>query len=156
MTDAATLRALIEEMEKAAHPSKEMSRRIAKAIGWHRVEPRFARNKNGYWISPEQFRGTYGDGWPTLLQDGTDKHPDAPPFTYSIDSAVTLVPEGWGRRVCAIAPGADVEVTLHNSRHLDVRAKVFASHRHEPVATCLAALKARLSLLEGGNLAGER
>ena len=89
---------LIAALEAAEGPSRELDRKIAAIAGWHRVEPRFTRNhKHGAWIAPEDFIGVMSDGSPILDSlHGTTLHREVPPYTSSIDAALTLVPDGWG------------------------------------------------------------
>lgn len=64
---------------------------IARALGWVRVSPSEARNKSGHWVAPEDCR----DGKPVYDSlHGTDIHRAPPPWLWSIDAALTLVPEG--------------------------------------------------------------
>ncbi len=91
---------LLTELAGAA-PGKAIDRKIALSVGWHRVEPRYAKSKNGAWIAPEDFLGTYSSGAPILDgTHGTTVHRDVPDFTTSLDAALTLVPEGAG--VCLV------------------------------------------------------
>lgn len=70
---------------------------VAKAVGWQRITPsQMGRGKQGGWISPDDYLGRYSDGRPKLDSlHGTDIHLDPPAFLNSLDSALTLVPEGW-------------------------------------------------------------
>ena len=91
---------LLAALEAATGPSRELDRRIAKEIGWFRVEPRFTVNKKGGWIHPRDFCGTDGDGRPLLDSlHGTDIWPDVPAFSSSIDAALSVLPDGadWSR-----------------------------------------------------------
>lgn len=80
-----TLRTLAVRAE-AGETGRAFDRDIAKAIGWHRVEPRFSKSKKGGWIRPEDFRGTMSSGAPILDSlYGTDIWPDVPAFSTSLD-----------------------------------------------------------------------
>ncbi len=98
---AEEIAALVERLEAGSGPSREADRAIARLLGWHRVEPRFARNKHGAWISPEDFIGTYSDGSPKLDSlHGTTMHREVPGFTASLDAAVSI----WGTAVPDYVP----------------------------------------------------
>lgn len=85
---------IIKKLEKAEGPSKALNREIARAVGWHRVEPRHAGNKNGGWIAPEDFNGCYSDGAPIYDgMHGTTIAADVPNFTGSLDAAMALAPD---------------------------------------------------------------
>lgn len=90
---------LIERLEGAEKGSRELDREVARLFGWHRVEPRHARNKHGGWIAPEDFIGLYSDGSPKLDGlHGTSIYRDPPAFTTSLDAALALaerVLPGW-------------------------------------------------------------
>lgn len=60
-------------------------------------------------------------------------------FTSSIDAALTLVPEGFTRAVDATVPEAGIRVDLHGKNCNNY----FGDHKSEPIATCIAALRAR-------------
>lgn len=82
---------LIRGLEEAEAGSASLDREIARAFGWHRVEPRHARNKHGGWIAPEDFMGVYSDGSPVLDSlRGTSIWRDPPTFTTSLDAALAL------------------------------------------------------------------
>lgn len=83
---------LIERLEKAEGPSRELDALVCRATGWHRVEPRFTSNKKGGWIAPGDFIGTHSDGGPILdSMLGTTIHRDPAPFTSSLDAAMDLL-----------------------------------------------------------------
>ncbi len=88
---------LITSLEQAGEGSRELDGLLARHFGWHRVEPRFARNKAGGWIAPEDFLGVNSDGSPRLdgLR-GTDIHRDPPRLSQSLDAALALAERlGW-------------------------------------------------------------
>jgi hypothetical protein len=65
---------------------------IARALGWVRVTPSEARNKTGHWVAPEDCR----NGKPVYDSlHGTEVHRTPPLWLWSLDAALTLVPEGW-------------------------------------------------------------
>lgn len=100
MTDLADL---IARVEAATGPDREADRAIARMIGWHRVEPRFTRNRKGGWIAPEDFMGVEQSGAPRLDSlHGTSIWPDVPCFTATLDAALALaerVLPGWTARL---------------------------------------------------------
>ena len=80
MTNRETLRSLAEQVEALSGPSHEVECLIFEALGWTKVDnPTSAGGLFGRWYRP--------DGTMTG-QDGT------PRVTASIDSAISLVPEG--------------------------------------------------------------
>jgi hypothetical protein len=86
----AQIAALVARIE-AGETGRELDRAVARAVGWHRVEPRHTRVKNGGWIAPEDFRGVMSSGAPILDSlHGTDIHRDVPSFTTSIDAQAAL------------------------------------------------------------------
>ena len=157
---AGALEDLIRKLETATGPTKELDRAIARLIGWHRVEPRHARNRHGAWISPDEFLGVMSDGSPVISQsmDGTTMHRDVPDFTASIDAAVALaerVLPGHGRM------GAKGRCTpqeplygyqIYRSDILDDGAEPAligeAEHESEPICLVLATLRALRSIQE--------
>lgn len=137
-----TLDDLISRLEKATEGSRELNNLIAPIAGWHRVEPRYAGNKHGAWIAPQDWIGTMSDGSPILDgMHGTTLYREAPDFTRSLDAAMSLVPEGrsvivsdgiWsgGRAYAIVHPPQDTtKATCHATTM--------------PLALCIAALKAR-------------
>lgn len=78
MTDPATIASLADRIEKLTGPDYALDGEIAKAQGWNYSR----RDVTGHW------------GW---TRPGMPNHYNASPpaYTASIDSAMTLVPEGW-------------------------------------------------------------
>lgn len=73
---------------------------------------------------------------------------DSPHYTLSIDAAITIIPAGWTRAVDASAPEQGIDVDLFPPDALaETVEEIKASHLSEPIATCLAALRARASAL---------
>jgi hypothetical protein len=135
-----TIADLIERLEKATEGSKELDRLVARHAGWHRVEPKHARSKRGAWISPDDFMGVYSTGAPILDGlHGTTLWADPPAFSSSIDSALTLVPEGfqWQLRSVPTEEGFDY------SAQVDWRPNLHQQAATPAIALCIAALKAR-------------
>jgi hypothetical protein len=64
---------LIERLEKATGPSRELSDEVAMAVGWNKAEAMFNN-----WFAPDGRHQTYGS---------------PPHYTKSIDDAMTLLPE---------------------------------------------------------------
>lgn len=81
-TTRADLIALAARVEQAQGPDRELDAEIARAIGWK-------ESLSGRWWKPPG-----GDDWNFVL----------PPFTASLDAALTLVPEGW---IFAVHSGDD-------------------------------------------------
>lgn len=99
MNNTSGLAELIERVERAMGPDREIDRLIARLVGWHRVEPRFSRSRKGGWIAPEDFMGVESSGAPRLDSlHGTTIWPDVPAYTASIDAALVLLERvlpGW-------------------------------------------------------------
>lgn len=76
MTD---LRELVERLEAAEGPSRELDAEIARALGWKDVGIGPHAPQTVKWVRP----------------DGSETFNRLPAYTASIDAALTLVPEGW-------------------------------------------------------------
>ncbi len=85
MDKLAELHDLIQRLERATEPSRELDGEIALAIGWTNPPARYGMledERRSFWISPNE-------------------HPEAPwhsgpPFfTGNTDAAWSLIPEGW-------------------------------------------------------------
>ncbi len=61
----------------------------------------------------------------------------APPYTTSLDAALTLVPEGYGFAMCTVSSG-DYEATVQNGGE--------SVKQSLPLALCIAALRARQAM----------
>lgn len=136
---------MIEKLERADGPDRGLDRAIAKMIGWHRVEPRFTRSKHGAWISPDDWIGENSNGSPIL--DGlrrTTMYREVPSYTASIDTAMTLVPEGlmWSVQTDFGLPGrARLWGSVLPSQ---AAARSWNTDGATPaIALCIAALRAR-------------
>jgi hypothetical protein len=82
---------LVARLEAASVGSRELDGLLSRHFGWHRVEPRHARNKHGGWIAPEDFMGVNGDGSPRLDGlHGTSIYRDPPRLSQSLDAALAL------------------------------------------------------------------
>jgi hypothetical protein len=126
MTDLASL---IERIEQAEGPSVELNHEIAAAVGWRAVpNPTAAGGLVGKWWTPDQ------------------RMSELPPFTHSLDAAMTLVPEGalwtlepdtaWVRWIDHDHPaGVNEAQAGYNGREGKATA----------LALCAAALKARMT-----------
>ena len=97
--------------------SRELDEAIALAVGWTPLNGKYCGE---WWVDPR-------DGALKLL----------PPFTTSIDAAVTLVPEGFRWSVVKCRRDATASVGPEGS----VPAR--GSARTAPLAICIAALRAR-------------
>lgn len=66
---------------------------VASAFGWVRVPPSQSPKSKGHWIAPEDCR----DGKPVYDSlHGTALHQAPPPWLWSLDAAMTLVPDEHG------------------------------------------------------------
>jgi hypothetical protein len=136
---------LIAALEGAAEGRQGLDNLCAPFFGWHRVEPRFHRSRNGVpkcgWISPEEWRGENSDGSPILDSlYGTSINRDAPGFTRSIDAALSGIPKDW----LIDAVGAD-----HDGKYWGARFKLRGGFMlplgiavTAPLAICAARLRA--------------
>ncbi len=116
---------LIARLEAATGPDRELDVVIDMAQLNLRGDPATPVYYDGY--DKGNWRDTVG-----LLRT-------SPAYTASIDAALTLVPEGWTRDVDATAPEMGIAVALHGPNEK----RVVGDHENEPIATCIAALKAR-------------
>ena len=122
-----TLSSLIERLEKAEGASRELDVAVAEASGWQRRE-----SAHGvYWIAPH------------------GEFDVVPPYTSSIDAALTFVPEGsqwtieadtaWVRQLSA----TDVD---------EFQGGFFCrGGTCTAIAICIAALRAQAAIEGGGN-----
>lgn len=134
---------LIARLEQAGEGSRELDGKLARALGWHRVEPRFTRNKKGGWISPDEFLGVYPDGAPVYGQHGTSLHTDPPRWSTSCDAALALIGERLPGAVWRLGFDPDdgsmkAEIVTAAPECRAVR----ANHDAPAMALCLALLKA--------------
>lgn len=139
----AGMSALIARLEAAKEGGRELDGLVARAFGWHRVEPRHMRGKAGGWIAPQDFIGLHGDGSPMLDSlHGTDIHRDPPRVTTSIDAALALSER--------VLPGYLVNLCQSLDRwdaSLDSEDDVYAHGAHAKtgsLALCIAILRAKL------------
>ncbi len=125
-TPSAVLLALADRCERDfGHVMLNIA--IAKAIGWYSVQ--FG---SVVWRDPHHH-----------------DHVTVPDFTTSLDSAVTLVPEGWVvSDLCQTYETArDWHVALWQIGA--VESQVYGDAKTEPMARCAAALRARAAVAEG-------
>jgi hypothetical protein len=140
---------LAERCEQASGDDRTgLNAEIAAVVGWQRITPsqmgRGHRSKGG-WIAPEDYSGRHSDGKPILDSlHGTVIHRDPPPFTASLDAAMTLVPDG---------------LTIVLQWRFDWRAEVgYANVGNAvsgPLALCAAALRARAASCDGRPKGGD-
>ena len=130
MSAAQALSALLAELEAATGPSRELDAKIALAVGWRERDGMFGRE----WISPAHLMA------------------ELPFFTKSLDAAMTLVPpthfyllifgckaDGY---TCSL--GGD-ELRGEGIIHYADPAVLKAHAKTEPLALCIAAVRARLA-----------
>lgn len=77
------------------------------------------------WLFPDQ-------AWPLLRN-----------YTGSIDTALSLVPDGWTRAVDATCPEAGIDVEFFPPWD---NVSVKGTHEIEAIATCISAIKARCAV----------
>lgn len=126
------LNAIIEKLERAEGPSRELDSAIHYEV---RREP----DMEGRQIVGGSWRPDYGDSWGIWYE--------APPYTRSIDAALTLVPEGWQ---WTVSGRGTLPKTLSNQATLQRGEKPYYDSEEVDVsaatptlALCIAALKAR-------------
>ena len=145
------LRAIRAELAVLQVPSKAIDREMAKCIGWHRVEPRFARSKHGAWIAPEDWIGQMGDGSPILDSlHGTDMWPEVPHYTGDLEKTLawlnsTNASANWFLGKGQVGPTEPVfgAIILEGDREIGT-----GEHCSSPaIALCIAAVD---SLIGGG------
>lgn len=107
---------LVERLEAASEGSDGLDYEIHEALGWQ-------DNDECGWS-----RG-----------DERTERTDWPSYTRSLDAALTLIPAGYTRTVDASAPDLGIDVEIYG-----VAGDIKGTHVSEPIATCIAALKARL------------
>ena len=129
MTD---LSQLIERLEKAKGPDRELDALIAIKIGGAvRITTGHGTRHQVLWPDNEIAQG--GD---------IEMLPDVPLYTASIDAALTLVPEGWSFEVRASAVGdkGQANVWHYLKEYHAYSQRECAS---PAIALCIAALRAR-------------
>lgn len=133
---------LIERLERAEWPSRELDAEIDAFLGWAPLaNPTSAGGLIDMMVSPS----------------GETVRRTVPHYTASIDAALTLVPEGWriagfveygngmkwkGRIYCALVPSDLSHLPRTYAAHS--AAAVRCDHAATPaIALCIAALKAK-------------
>lgn len=119
---------LISRLEAATEGNAELDCEIACLVKFPHLRP----------ARPDDFDGRYGDYAGYLKVEHGFLLPDR--YTRSLDAALTLVPAGWVRAVDATVPGGGIIVELVNDETNRITS---ADHVSEPIATCIAALRAR-------------
>lgn len=135
MRTLADLTALIERLEKAGGPSRELDAQIAYAVQLDRSD---VHNREFVTVferhGPEEM-GRVADTW------------NIPKYTASIDAALTLVPEGWSKTIDEYADGRGVARCWGKAAPGEPFGRGPDTHHVEactaPLALCIAALKAR-------------
>jgi hypothetical protein len=138
MSDLPTLKSLLERVEKATGPDRELDLEIANVAGWR---------CDGDWLyTPSGAMAAFND--------------DSPPrYTASLDASLSLVNEmlpGWTRLVDATAPecGINVELFAPDDKVSRRRGRRRAPHRTkgthnlEPHATLIAIIRALIAQKE--------
>lgn len=137
MTDQ-SIPSLIERLEKASGPDRDLDGAIAVAVG--------------PWTERHGLPGPWVSKGPNHAIN------EAPHFTASLDAALTLVPEGWivvsmkngdlDRKYYDIRASTKWSVIIARNGHkLEAPSEVLtfpsATHESPAIALCIAALKAR-------------
>ena len=138
---------LIERLEKATGPDRELDADIARAIGWSQIEG----DEVGHWDTwsiPSVWVGTGQDRW--LSPDGQKFDFMPHTFTASVDEALSLVPEGavWHLMTdCGnlnrtkVGPQGNPRASIYRA---DERSLFIQADAATPaLALCIACLRAR-------------
>ena len=127
MTERATLEALLARVLEGTGPDEKIDGQLALLKGY--TYEKHKGDKFAWWRRPNGWRiGTYGN----------ENRP--PPYTASLDAALTLVPEGWDWRRRS---NLTMALVYGESEKYDL----VAVH-HEPCRALIAAcLKARMEAL---------
>lgn len=120
------MKELIERLERATGPDQDVDIAIHKAVHPRHDEVPDSRD--------EAF------GLRQAFDTGRAEIP-CPSYTASLDAALTLVPEGWTWAVDATAPECRIDVDLFAPGPYGARVR--GVHDSEPIATVIAALRAR-------------
>jgi hypothetical protein len=123
---------LIERLEKAEGPSRDLDAEIADSVKFW--PPRFDRVDYG-----GKDRRWHDD------RHGHSQSIDAPAYTASLDSAMTLVPDGWWceAHIRPDAPGVVLWQFPLPCQRVPAERPYQIAGRTAPLALCIAALKAR-------------
>lgn len=116
---------LVKRLEAATGPDQELGREVLLACGW-------AKTCVGHFYGP--LYTWHGPNGEYFKDDDFTRHDP----TRSLDTALTLVAFPWTRSVDATAPMLGIEVRLYGKNETTI----IADHVSEPIATCMAALKA--------------
>ncbi len=131
---------IISKLEKATGPDRELDGQIALAIGWTFVALAEQRERKAWWREP-------GAEW-------FSRREKPPHFTGSIDSALTLVPEGKYWEVAFGLPTPTIKTRYWGQVYGDQDAYDLAHpicHGATPaIALCIASLKAIAALRSRG------
>lgn len=135
------MKELIERLEKATGPDRELGDDVLMACGWRLIEEGPGPDRILYWAAPDDVPidpmhgGEYANG-------------DQPDPTASIDAALTLVPKGmrWLVGCGQLEPteplyGAQIRKPGFSTGGVVISE---GESNHMAIALCIAALKARL------------
>lgn len=143
------MKELIERLERATGPDREIDLDIWKALHpdrevsgvWSSGGCRFVANHDEY--SKARYETVLRNAsWRDRPNEADYRHHDElKDYTASLDAALTLVPEGWTRFVDATAPECRIDVDLFAPGPHGTRVR--GVHDSEPIATVIAAIRAR-------------
>ena len=128
-----TLSELIAALEAATGPSRELDEEIAKTQGW--AYEKRNNDRVEWWYRPDGTRRAY------VWRDNR-----CPPYTASLDAALTLVPEGLDWLLRTACGGTERRCYAHVMRgdtNRDGCSLGEGRHIFAAIALCIAALKAR-------------
>jgi hypothetical protein len=138
MTDPATLLALADRCEQATGPDWLFNAEIAFTQGYNLVQ--LYPERRQWWRRPDGRRVSYS------------AHGDnPPPYTASLDAAVTLVPDGWGYEMRRGYSGARRALCrMWDGSGIWIDGTVAAT---PALALCAAALRARAAMAQPSSIA---
>ena len=119
---------LIEKLERADGPSRELDEAIYELMGGcnHKRTKYYAVQSDTGFTCLDCGKDTYGAKY-------------APSYTASIDAAMTLVPEGWSYTVAWLHRNGRATVAMFHAKLNEQRAE----SQTPAIALCIAALKAK-------------
>ena len=124
---------LIRQLEEAEGSNRELDTRI-----WLAVTPGATRKQWSY-----KHRASGSDCHVDETRDASHELVIVPPYTSSIDAALTLVPEGWVFSGLQLARAPDMGGRMWNASVRGWREVRSNGQRTPALALCIAALRAR-------------
>jgi len=125
---------LIARLNAAEYGTNDLDAAVLHAMGWTHGVRDYSRGRDGQPYQLDHWIDADGRMW-------TGTHYPSSPYalTSKIDDALKAVPSGFTRAVDATAPECGVDVTLYGEAGYET----VGTHKLEPLATVIAAMKAR-------------